>query len=171
MQDSQDGPRVTPEMFSIRKEIGRNVKRLRKAIGISQTGLADLLCTSYSVINRWENGKTDIGIDNAQRIASALNIDVHFILAPEPGVQQTVPVPILLLRRMVALWQGIAAVNPGIEPLPYSLTLLENTTDILSESLQGLLDESPRQEIFPASPPTFTSRDVLSRAPRHTCLP
>ena len=171
MRDSQDGPRVTPEMFNIRKEIGRNVKRLRKAIGISQTGLADLLSTSYSVINRWENGKTDIGIDNAQRIASALNIDVHFILAPEPGVQQTVPVPVLLLRRMVALWQGIAAVNPGIEPLPHFLTLLYNPTDVLSESLQCLLEESPQEEIFPPSLPTFTSLDVLSRAPRYTSFP
>ena len=171
MQDSQNGPKVTPEMVSIRREIGRNVKRYRNANGLSQTKLADLLCTSYSVINRWENGKTDIGIDNAQRIATALGIDVHVLLSPEPNGQETVPVPVLWLRRMVALWRGLAAVNPGIEPLPSSLTLLYNPTDVLSESLQCLLEESPQEEIFPPSLPTFTSLDVLSRAPRYTSFP
>ena len=156
----------------LRDVIGNNIRKAREEKGLSQKEVGALFEKPKHpiVVCRWEKGHAAPDYATIEHLAEKLGKEPSWFFSVHKESDDVV-LTRTWAQKLVALYRGFAAITPGIEPLPYSLTLLENTTDILSESLQGLLDESPRQEIFPPSLPTFTGRDVLSRAPRHTCLP
>ena len=61
-----------------------NVKRLRKAQGLTQKQLADLLGVSKVSVYYWENGKNDISGESLVALSKALNATVDEILGIEP---------------------------------------------------------------------------------------
>lgn len=62
------------------RNIGNNIRRIRKEKGITQVVLADLLNTEDSAIRRLESGRINPTIKNLLRIAQALNIQVEDLL-------------------------------------------------------------------------------------------
>ncbi len=52
------------------------IREFRKSKGYSQEQLADLLNIEQKTYSNWERGRTDMTIQNLQKIALALNIDV-----------------------------------------------------------------------------------------------
>ncbi|MFI3321617.1 MAG: helix-turn-helix transcriptional regulator [Rikenellaceae bacterium] len=58
----------------ILKEIGENIKKLRKARGISQQQLADLCDFETSNMSRIEAGKSNFTISTLNKIAIALDV-------------------------------------------------------------------------------------------------
>lgn len=63
-------PRAPRE--SLRARFGRNVRAARTAKGLSQEGFADLCNLDRSYIGGVERGDRNVGIDNIERIATAL---------------------------------------------------------------------------------------------------
>jgi transcriptional regulator with XRE-family HTH domain len=42
---------------TMKKDVGKRVKELRKALGLTQEQFAAKVGVSFSTVNRWENGK------------------------------------------------------------------------------------------------------------------
>ena len=63
--------------MSITQNIGSRIKELRGNRGISQESLAHLAGLDRTYINSVENGKRNIGIENIEKIAKALDVSVR----------------------------------------------------------------------------------------------
>jgi len=59
---------------SIRRTLGRRVRHLRKALGLSQEELAQEVDLRQAQISELENGANNITIDNLGRLATALGV-------------------------------------------------------------------------------------------------
>jgi len=63
-------------MIKSHKEIGEEIKRIRKALGMSQMKLAEEVGVSFQQIQKYEKGVNKISTEMIQRIAGALGISV-----------------------------------------------------------------------------------------------
>lgn len=59
----------------LRKVIADNVRRLRKALGLSQEALADACGLHRTYIGSIERAERNISIDNIERISAALGVE------------------------------------------------------------------------------------------------
>jgi len=70
-------------MIKSHKEIGDEIKRIRKALGISQMKLAEEVGVSFQQIQKYERGINKISAEMIQRIAMALGISVSTFFEKE----------------------------------------------------------------------------------------
>jgi transcriptional regulator with XRE-family HTH domain len=61
---------------------GQNLRRYRKAMGISQEDLADKAGLHRTYIGSVERGERNVSIDNMQRLAAAVDSTVQKLLQP-----------------------------------------------------------------------------------------
>ena len=61
------------------RAIGNRIKQRRKALGLSQENLAEVLDVSYQQVQRYENGTNLLNTDKLQVVAGFLNIPVSFL--------------------------------------------------------------------------------------------
>lgn len=64
-------------MVKSHKEIGAEIKRIRKSFGISQMRLAERVGVSFQQIQKYERGVNKISVEMIQRIAMALGVPVE----------------------------------------------------------------------------------------------
>lgn len=64
------------------KEMGEKIKFRRQEIGMSQERLAEILDVSYQQIQRYENGRNRLNVENIQIIAHALDVPITFFFGP-----------------------------------------------------------------------------------------
>jgi transcriptional regulator with XRE-family HTH domain len=64
----------------IRRLLAKNVRRLRKAKGLSQSALATDAEQHQALISRLENARVNLKIDTADRIARALGVHPRELL-------------------------------------------------------------------------------------------
>lgn len=63
--------------------IGDKIRQRRKELCMTQTELGKLVHKSSQVISNWERGYTaGIAVNDLQRLAIALDTDVHFFVPP-----------------------------------------------------------------------------------------
>lgn len=62
-----------------RERIGQRIADLRKAKGMTQQGLADIVGMQRNHISRIEAGKYSVGFDTLQAIAEALDADIRIV--------------------------------------------------------------------------------------------
>ena len=62
------------------REIGLNIRRLRRAAGLSQAELANSLGLSYQQVQKYETGANRISVSRLMQIADALKVDVGTFL-------------------------------------------------------------------------------------------
>ena len=60
------------------REIGEKIKKRRKELGITQEELAERLSVTYQQVQRYENGKNRLNVENIQVIADTLNVPVSY---------------------------------------------------------------------------------------------
>jgi transcriptional regulator with XRE-family HTH domain len=60
------------------RAIGEKIKFRRQDLGISQERLAEILGVTYQQVQRYENGKNKLNVENIQVIAEALSVAVTF---------------------------------------------------------------------------------------------
>lgn len=62
--------------MDVKAEYGKKVREIRKKLGVSQEGLADLANLDRTYISDIENGKRNVSIETIFKIAEALNTPV-----------------------------------------------------------------------------------------------
>lgn len=64
----------TPDLLRRRRALGRRIREIRKARALSQEELANLSGLDRSYAGAVERGERNLGIDNLNRIADALEV-------------------------------------------------------------------------------------------------
>jgi transcriptional regulator with XRE-family HTH domain len=65
--------------------VGTNIRRLRKSLGLSQEGLAELSGLHWTCVGSVERGERNVSVDNICRLADALGADVRDLFEPLPA--------------------------------------------------------------------------------------
>lgn len=60
--------------MDIRKVVARNLRRARRAVGLSQEALAEKAKVDRSYVSRVETGKVSIGLDTLAALARAVGV-------------------------------------------------------------------------------------------------
>lgn len=74
--------------------LNNNIKYLRSKNGISQQGLADKIGIDRSTVSRIENNEIETTIDNAIKIAKALNVPLYDLVGKDLRLNNTNAPPI-----------------------------------------------------------------------------
>lgn len=61
--------------------MARNLRAIRKAQGISQEALGDLADLHRTYVGSVEREERNVSLDNVERLAAALNVDILDLLA------------------------------------------------------------------------------------------
>ena len=69
-----------PLMDSICERIGLNIRRIREEQGLSQEGLGAIADLHRAYIGQIERGEKNIGLQNLEKIANALNVNVRVLV-------------------------------------------------------------------------------------------
>ena len=62
-------------ILTFREQVGANLRRLRRANGMSQSRLAERAELNRSYLSMVENGRRNISLDNLVALALALNVE------------------------------------------------------------------------------------------------
>ncbi|EHO0059162.1 MULTISPECIES: helix-turn-helix domain-containing protein [Enterobacteriaceae] len=68
--------------MSARQNFARNLRKIRQSQGISQEKLADLCDLHRTYVSSVERGERNIAVDNMERLAIALGVDIRELLEP-----------------------------------------------------------------------------------------
>ncbi|MCZ8314123.1 helix-turn-helix transcriptional regulator [Phreatobacter sp.] len=60
--------------MDIRKVVARNLRRARRAVGLSQEALAEKASVDRSYVSRVETGKVSVGVDTLAELARAVGV-------------------------------------------------------------------------------------------------
>lgn len=85
-----DDHAVPPWLQRHRWAVGRLIRHQRIRAELTQVELGERIGADHKTISRWENGVTELGIDQLARIANALSIASAELLpaekhSPRPG--------------------------------------------------------------------------------------
>lgn len=72
------------ETARVRKIFAQNLRLLRQQKGMSQEQLAEAASLHRTYVSSVERGARNISIDNMERLARALAVDIRDLLSPEP---------------------------------------------------------------------------------------
>lgn len=93
-----------------RTRVGLNVRRLRRAHGLSQERLAEMSGRNTKHIGQIERGEVNVGLDVLDSVASALGVDVAdlFALSPRRRVNRSLfIVDEAALKRVEAVFRAV----------------------------------------------------------------
>lgn len=79
------------ETARVREIFAHNLKLIRQKRGISQEQLAEAADLHRTYISSVERGARNISIDNMERLALALGVDLRVLLSPETYTHETTP--------------------------------------------------------------------------------
>ena len=63
--------------------MSNRLKKLRKEKGLTQADLAKVLNTNQSQYGKYENGKTNLSIENAKKVAKYCGVTIDYLLGSE----------------------------------------------------------------------------------------
>ncbi|HUX50689.1 MAG TPA: helix-turn-helix transcriptional regulator [Spirochaetia bacterium] len=70
---------------SLERSIGKRIRHIRLARGLSQSDLAERVAVTYQQIQKYENGTTHLTIDRLERLAKALSVSMQALLFEQDG--------------------------------------------------------------------------------------
>ena len=75
-------------LAQIDKKIGKKIRQIRKALGLSQIALAERIGISFQQIQKYEKGTSKISVLRLQQISEALDTNINtFFEAKESALQ------------------------------------------------------------------------------------
>ena len=96
--------------------VGKNIKHLREAKGMTQEQLAEKLNVTRQAVSNWENEKTQPDIDTLHRISQELDASVEeLIYGTKPRsattvIQQVIPQPAQTVKKGLSFGAALAMV-------------------------------------------------------------
>jgi transcriptional regulator with XRE-family HTH domain len=72
--------------------VGANVRRLRKALGLSQESLAEAAGLHWTYVGSVERGERNVSVDNINRLACALDVDIRALFTPVTSTSNGGPI-------------------------------------------------------------------------------
>lgn len=69
---------ITPSAF--KKRVGRNLKRIRKAAGLTQAEFGERIGIEHYQVSRYERGTDEISLFLAVRVCEAFNCGLHHLI-------------------------------------------------------------------------------------------
>jgi transcriptional regulator with XRE-family HTH domain len=79
-------------LAQIDKKIGKKIRQIRKALGLSQIVLAERIGISFQQIQKYEKGASKISVFRLQQISAALDTNINtFFEAKESALQVSGP--------------------------------------------------------------------------------
>lgn len=97
-------------MENIREKLGKRIRTLRKARGITQEGLGEKANLNYKYIGEIERGEVNPSIETLSALADALNISIGQLFEDEsqlPLDHQLLPKDIQLIKEALPLLNQI----------------------------------------------------------------
>lgn len=73
------------------KKVEQLIKEIRKARGMSQMKLAEMVGVSYQQIQKYEKGISKISIERLEQISKALDIPINLFFQSEKGMVSETP--------------------------------------------------------------------------------
>lgn len=101
--------------------IGKNIKKLRTAAGLTQEQLAERLFVTRQTVSNWERGTSWPDLDQLEAVAGALGVEMTVLLygekPPRPPVsRRRIAVTVLLLALTAVLWvAGARVLGPMVK--------------------------------------------------------
>ena len=101
--------------------IGKNIRKLRTAAGLTQEQLAERLFVTRQTVSNWERGTSRPDLDQLEAIAGALGTEITILLygekPPRPPVsRRRIAVTVFLLALTVILWAvGARVLGPMVK--------------------------------------------------------
>ncbi len=71
-----------PKDLSARERFGRNLRAARKSAGLTQEALGERADLHPTYVGSVERGERNVSIDNMERLADALGLDLRDLLGP-----------------------------------------------------------------------------------------
>jgi len=79
-------------LAQIDKKIGKKIKQMRKALGLSQIDLAERIGLSFQQIQKYEKGASKISVFRLEQISKALGVNIKiFFEGEESGFKVSGP--------------------------------------------------------------------------------
>lgn len=106
MVSGEEGVSAIEKIRMNSREIGDQIRRLRRERGISQTELAEKLGISFQQIQKYENGKSKISVDRIFQIVEVLDIPLYDLVDREsfyPTAEPEIPLKSALRDNKVPL--------------------------------------------------------------------
>ena len=75
-------------MYQIDKKIGKKIRQMRKALGLSQIALAERIGISFQQIQKYEKGTSKISVLRLQQISEALDTNINTFFEANESVLQ-----------------------------------------------------------------------------------
>jgi transcriptional regulator with XRE-family HTH domain len=102
-------------------EVGQRIQIQRKALGLSQTELADELGVTYQQVQKYENGKNRVAIGRLTKIAKALQLPVTTLLGTDDSFggrrkghnETSSPIKLLTVPGAVRLLRAYGTLTDG----------------------------------------------------------
>ena len=80
---------ITPPAF--KKRVGRNLKRIRKAAGLTQTEFGERVGIAFYQVSRYERGLDEISLFIAVRVCEEFNCGLHHLIQENTPPIATTP--------------------------------------------------------------------------------
>ena len=74
--------------LSARARLAKNLRLLRARDGLSQEALADLVALHRTYVGSIERSERNVSLDNVEKLATALNIDICELLSESMTLDQ-----------------------------------------------------------------------------------
>ena len=92
------------------RTVGVRIKALRKAMGVTQTELGQVIGVTFQQVQKYENGTNRIGASRLQDLAHALDVPVSSLFGEAEGTDQADVLALLVEPDAFDLLKAYAAI-------------------------------------------------------------
>lgn len=108
-----------------KKELGQKLYELRKAKGLSQEELAELIDVSRQTICKWEKGEVNIRFEQVKKLSELFSVDIsHFIGDEKPVVVDEKPVEKTKTKKVGLITLGVFVGSAAILTIAFAVLAL-----------------------------------------------
>lgn len=132
------------ETTNIREEVGKRIRTIRKAKGLTQEELGEKAGLHYKYIGEVERGEVNPSVETLVAVAKALDINISQLFTENwqlPIDCQLQPKDVQLIKEVLPFLSQILKIITGLKQLPTKeIQLIKNTLPFLGQLLELFSD-------------------------------